>query len=106
MKLGIVLNTNNPETAWNAFRLGKTALDKGNSVSIFLLGSGVEIVDIEDGTFDVTGAMEDFLNNNGSLLACGTCLKLRHQEAGVCPVSTMVQLVEMISASDRVVTLG
>ena len=26
MKLAIVINTNNPESAWNALRLGNTAL--------------------------------------------------------------------------------
>jgi hypothetical protein len=26
MRLGIIINTNNPETAWNALRLGSTAL--------------------------------------------------------------------------------
>ena len=38
MKLGIILNTNDSETAWNALRLGKEALASGNSVSLFLLG--------------------------------------------------------------------
>jgi hypothetical protein len=26
MKLGIIINTDDPETAWNALRLGNTAL--------------------------------------------------------------------------------
>lgn len=43
MKLGIILNTNNPETAWNALRLGNEALSSGNTVGVFLLGSGVEV---------------------------------------------------------------
>ncbi len=106
MKWGIIVNTTEPETAWNALRLGTEALAKGNEVTVFLLGSGVEIVSINDKTFDVAGALEKFLNNGGNLLACGTCLELRHQEAGVCPISTMSQLVEMISDSDKVVTFG
>lgn len=106
MRLGIVLNTNNPETAWNGLRLGSKALEAKNAVSMFLLGSGVEVEDIEDKTFDVAGALSNFLDGGGKLLACGTCLKVRHQEAGICPVSTMAQLVEMISDSDKLVTLG
>jgi len=106
MKLGIVLNTNDPETAWNALRLGNEALAKGNQVNIFLLGSGVEIVNIKDGAFDVAGVLEKFLDSQGRLLACGTCLTFRHQKGGVCPVSTMSQLVDLISDSDKVVTLG
>lgn len=36
MKLGIVINTNDSETAWNAFRLGNFALAKGDAVRVFL----------------------------------------------------------------------
>ena len=106
MKLGIVLNTNEPEIAWNALRLGNEAIVKGNRVNLFLLGSGVEIMNIKDSPFDVVGVLEKFINSRGSLLACGTCLTFRHQEGGVCPVSTMSQLVDLISDSDKVVTLG
>ncbi len=106
MKLGIILNTNDPETAWNALRLGSEALGTGNKVSVFLLGSGVEVENIRDRTFDIAGALEKFLDSGGRLLACGTCLNVRHQEAGTCPISTMSELVEMISESDKVITLG
>jgi len=106
MKLGIILNTSDPETVWNALRLGNEALNAGNEVSMFLLGDGVEIESIKDRTFDVSGVLEKFLDSGGALLACGTCLESRHRKAGVCPVSTMSQLVEMISTSDRVVTFG
>ena len=48
MKLGIIVNTNESETAWNALRLGNEALAGGNETSMFLLGSGVEIVSINN----------------------------------------------------------
>jgi len=35
MKLGIILNSNDPEMAWNALRLGNEALAKGKQVSFF-----------------------------------------------------------------------
>ena len=106
MKLGIIVNTNDPETAWNALRLGNEALSTGNETSMFLLGSGVEITNTRNRTFDVAVVLKKFLDSGGNLLACGTCLKSRHQEAGVCPISTMSELVEMISDSDKVVTFG
>ena len=106
MKLGIIVNTNDPEKAWNALRLGNEALGGGNETSLFLLGSGVEIENIKDKTFDVVEVLEKFLNSGGNLLACGSCLEVRHQEAGVCPVSTMSELLEMISDSDKVITFG
>ncbi len=106
MKLGIVVNTNDPETAWNALRLANEAFSNGNEVNMFLLGSGVEIENIKDEAFDIAGVLEKFLNGGGDLLACGTCLEFRRQETDVCPTSTMSQLVEMISNSDKVVTFG
>lgn len=107
MKLGIIINTSDPETAWNALRLGNAALaSSDNGVSVFLLGSGVEMESIRDATFNVAEALENFQNGGGNLLACGSCLEFRHQEAGICPVSTMSELVEMISNSDKVVTFG
>ena len=106
MKLGIILNTNHPETAWNALRLADKAIGAGNEVNVFLLGKGVEIENIADRTFDVAGTLASFLDDGGKLLACSTCLKVRQQETGICPVSNMEQLVEMISDSDKVISLG
>lgn len=59
-----------------------------------------------DKTFDVAEVLRRFVKDGGKLIACGTCLSIRHQKAGVCPISTMSQLVEMISDSDKVVTFG
>ncbi len=101
MKFGIIVNTNHPETAWNALRLGNETLTGDHETTIFLLGSGVEMENIKHEQFNVADVLKKFLNNGGNLLACGTCLELRHQEAGVCPISTMSQLVEIILDSDR-----
>ena len=106
MKLGIIINTNDAETAWNALRLGNEAVAGGNEATVFLLGIGVEVENLKNETFDVPEVMERFRDNGGTLLACGTCLESRNQGAGVCSISTMSQLVEMISDSDKVVTLG
>ena len=106
MKLAIILKSNDPETAWNSLRLGNTALGAGHEVSVFLMGSGVEVEEIKSKKFDVSEVLKKFLDNKGNLLACGTCLKVRQQEAGVCPISTMPQLVQLIADSDKVVTFG
>jgi len=101
MKLGIMLNSNDPETAWNALRLANTALGAGHEVSVFLMGSGVEVEEIKSEKFNVAEVLGKFTNSKGKLLACGTCLKVRQQESGVCPVSTMPQLVQLIAESTR-----
>lgn len=106
MKLGIVLNTSHPETAWNAIRLGNTALKEGHKPSVFLMGSGVEIETIGNQPYDVPETLAKFVNGGGQLFACGTCLKSRNREGGVCPVSTMSQLLSLIADSDKVVSFG
>ena len=106
MKLAIIINTNEPETAWNALRLGNVALDAEHKVSIFLMGSGVEIENIKSEKFNLAEVLNKFTENKGDLLACGSCLKIRQQGGGICPVSTMPQLVQLISESDKVVSFG
>lgn len=106
MRLGIIINTNNPETAWNALRLGSAALDDGHKVSVFLIGSGVEIEKIRDEKFNVTELLKKFARREVSLLGCGTCMGLRHQEAGIILKSSLSDLLKMIADSDKVVTFG
>ena len=53
MKLGIIVNTNDAETAWNALRLGNEALAGGNETNVFLLGIGVEVENLNNETFNV-----------------------------------------------------
>ena len=106
-RLGIVIETNDPERVWNAFRLGITALEAGHDVSVFLLGAGVESEEITHETFDVRDRMEAFVDAGGDLEACGTCLDLRNEEGSeYCPMSTMTDLLEIVTESDRVLTIG
>jgi len=106
MKLGIVLNTNDAETAWNGLRLGNETLRRGNEVSLFLLGKGVEVEGMQHDVFDVASEMEKFRTGGGRMLACTSCLKVRGQQAGTCSLSTMPELTSLVLESDRVVTLS
>ena len=107
MKMGIILNSNEPETAWNALRLGIEALNKKNSAKIFLLGKGVEIENLQDQKFDVQKMVNAFKKRNGTILACGTCLKIRDKnESKICPISTMEELLELVEESDKILSFG
>ncbi len=106
MKLLIILNSNNPETAWNALRLGNAAMGAEHEVSVFLMGNGVEIEGIKNERFAVGDTLADLLKSKGNLYACGTCLKMRRQEGGACPASTMSQLVQLIAGADKVVSFS
>lgn len=105
MKLGIVIYSNESETVWNAFRLGVFSLKKSDSVKVFLLAKGVECESLDTDKFKVTEEMNQFVEFGGEILACGTCLKIRKSEGSeMCPLSTMEDLYNIISESDKVVT--
>jgi uncharacterized protein involved in oxidation of intracellular sulfur len=104
MKLGVVISTGDPETIWNAFRLGSFALKEGDTVTVFLLAKGVEAETLGTKKFDVKGQMQSFIDSHGKILACGTCLKIRRSEGSeVCPLSTMKDLYDLIKSSDKVI---
>lgn len=107
MHLGIVLETNDPERVWNAFRLANTALDADHSVEVFLLGDGVDAPDLEHEKFNPHGVMLKYAQNGGDLLACGTCLDSRDlTDDELRPRSTMGELLTLIEEADKVLTIG
>ncbi len=105
MKLGIIIYSTDPETVWNAFRLGVFGLKQGDEVKVFLLANGVECESLDTDAFPVVPMMEELVASGGNILACGTCLKIRNSEgSNLCPLSTMKDLYELIRNSDKVVT--
>jgi len=105
MKLGIIIYSNDPETVWNAFRLGIFARKQSDEVNVFLLAKGVESESLDTDKFNITAEMKAFAELGGNILACGTCLKLRHTEGSeICPISTMEDLYTLIKSSDKVVS--
>jgi len=61
MKLGIILQSNKSEHAWNTFRLGITALKSNHQVEIFLMSEGSELDTIPD-TKDFDVSVKGFHN--------------------------------------------
>lgn len=108
MKLGIILQSNKPEHAWNTFRLGITALKASHQVEIFLMNEGSELDAIPDNKdFDISAKVAEFKKLKGEIYACGTCLELRDKkESNICPVSTMSDLLKMVEGSDKVLVFG
>ncbi len=107
MKIGIVLNTNDHEEVWNAFRFGNVALKENHEVRVFLVNKGVEAEDIKSEKFPVTEQLQSFIEHKGELLACGTCMKARQKESSnFCPIATMNNLLDMVEWTDKVVSFG
>lgn len=106
MKIGIIISQDDPETVWNGFRFGNFSLSKGHKVKVFLIGKGVDCADIQDEKYNVKEQTRKFLDANGKIFACGTCLKARQKEGSeICPISTMQDLMNIVEESDRIITL-
>lgn len=107
MQLGIILETNDPERVWNGFRLANTALDEDHEVETFLLGDGVEALDLEHEKFNPHGVMVKYANGGGTLYACGTCMDSREIEPDdLRPRSTMKDCLGVVEEADEVLTVG
>ncbi|MFC6836841.1 DsrE family protein [Halomarina ordinaria] len=105
--VGIVLETDDPERVWNAFRLANTALDAEHTVEVFLLGDAVEAPDLEHETFNPHGVMRKYTRDGGELLACGTCLDSRDlDEDDLRPRATMGDYLRIVEDAEKVLTIG
>ncbi len=104
MKLGIIITQTDPETVWNAYRLGTFSLGEGDGVRTFLLGKGVES-ETDDPKFNVREMVGKYLQAGGEIYACGGCMKSRKMDSTEsCPLSTMRDLYEIVRDSDKVLT--
>jgi len=105
VKIGIIIYSKDSETVWNAFRFGNFALAMGGEVRVFLLGKGVELESLDTDTFNVTEQLQTFINCDGKVFACGTCLEIRELEAsGMYTVSTMKDMYEIVRESEKIIT--
>ncbi|HBZ26329.1 MAG: DsrE family protein [Bacteroidetes bacterium GWF2_41_61] len=105
MKIGIIIETKEPEKSWNAFRFAVTAKKQGHEVKVFLMGEAVECEGLTHEKYNVDEQLKAFVNVGGEILACGTCLKSRQlNETETCPISTMIDCVNLVVWADKTVT--
>jgi hypothetical protein len=103
--VGMVIYSNDIETVWNALRLANYSKNQGDTVRIFLLGKGVELDNLVKTNNDLKEQADKFLNNGGTILGCGTCLKSRNNnEPQVCKFSSLKDLYELIRENKIVLT--
>lgn len=105
MKFAIIINSNDPETVWNAFRFGLKPLTKGDEVKVFLTGKGVEAERLDTETFPVIQMIKDFKDLGGEILCCGSCAqKIRGITPEHCPIGGLNDLYEIVAESDKIIT--
>jgi sulfur relay (sulfurtransferase) complex TusBCD TusD component (DsrE family) len=105
MKIGVIIETKEFEKAWNAFRFAVTAKKQENQVKVFLMGEAVECEGLTHEKYNVDEQLKTFIAIGGEILACGTCLKSRQLKGtDACPLSTMIDCVNIVTWADKVVT--
>lgn len=60
MKVLFIISTDDGETIYNAMRLANVGVQKGDEVSVFMLGRGVMFEKSGSEQFNVMGQMETF----------------------------------------------
>ena len=60
MKVLFIITTDDGETVYNAMRLANTGVQKGDEVSVFMLGKGVLFEKSGSEQFDVMGQVNEF----------------------------------------------
>jgi len=103
--IGLVIYSNDTETVWNALRLANYSKNQGDTVHIFLLGKGVELDSMVKTNNDLKEQADKFLDNGGSILGCGTCLRSRNnKDPQVCKFSSLADLYALIRKNKIVLT--
>ena len=69
MNIGIVISQTEPETVWNAFRFANFSLGRKHKVRTFLMGKGVECVDIINEEFPVIDEINKYIDSEGEMFA-------------------------------------
>ncbi|MBW1783181.1 MAG: DsrE family protein [Deltaproteobacteria bacterium] len=60
MKVLIIISTDDSETMYNAMRFANIGVQKGDDVSVFMLGKGVTFEQVDSSAFDVMGQINQF----------------------------------------------
>jgi hypothetical protein len=103
--IGIVIYSNDVETVWNAMRFANFSKYQGDTVSIFLLGKGVELDNLIKTEANLKEQSDTFLQSGGTILGCGTCLSSRNNnEPQVCKFSSMADLYLLVRKNKIVLT--
>lgn len=103
--IGFIIYSNDSETVWNALRLANYSRDEGDTVCVFLLGKGVELDNLVKTDKDLKEQADKFLDNGGTILGCGTCLRSRNnKEPQVCKFSSLSDLYEIVRKNKIVLT--
>ncbi len=69
------------------------------------MGEAVECEGLTHAKYNIDEQLKKLVEIGGEILACGTCLKSRQlADSTSCPISTMVDCVELVVWTDKMIT--
>ena len=110
MKVCIIIYSNDPETVWNAFRLGNACHAYDDDITIFLLGKGVESSSLHSLKYNINDQRKIFEESGGKVIGCGICCDSGEdampfiKEDLHCDLGSMQDLYALIKDADKVLT--
>jgi uncharacterized protein involved in oxidation of intracellular sulfur len=105
MQIGILINSSDDETVWNALRFGIFALEKGDTVTAFFLGKGVPASQKSAAPYNIPQQVQHFIGAAGKVYISRTGLHMHHLNASPqIIVAEMDTLYDLIEASEKIVT--
>ena len=110
MKIAIIIYSAEPETVWNAFRLGSTCLAYDDEVKVFLLGKGVEAMSLKSLKYNIKEQVAIFLEHGGQMLGCELCCNTREDEMPFlkqdigCDLGSMQDLYKITKEADKIIS--
>jgi hypothetical protein len=103
--IGIVIYSGNVEIIWNAIRFANFSRSQGDTVSIFLLGEGVELDNMEKSNVYLKSQTDTFISHGGTILGCGVCLQIRKNfEPQVCRHASMKDMYDIVRKNKIILT--
>ena len=60
MNVLVIIYSDDSEVIYNAMRLANIGVEKGDEVSVFMLGKGVTFEQVDSTEFDVKGQIDQF----------------------------------------------
>jgi peroxiredoxin family protein len=103
MKLGIIIDTNNPEKVFNAFSLGISFLKANHEVKIFLVNGDSAIRENYNSKYDVKGIVKKFQSEKGKMNACALCEVDDEKIELSCKSKTMDGVRRLIEECDKII---
>jgi hypothetical protein len=103
--IGIVIYSKEIETIWNAIRFANYSKSQGDTVTIFLLGEGVESDNLGKSNIYVKAEMDTFLRYNGAIIGCGISLQIhKNFEPQICKSASMKDMYDLVRKNKIVMT--